>query len=434
LRRGEYERGVVLLEEALRLQRGRGLFSGLAITLSNLATEAFWNGDDERFERAVAELAANLFPGTDSAWKFWLAAAAGDATAEPTGSEPLAAVGCAYTFLAAAPGPHRRISAVRAVEAGERSGDPIVRTYAYIALAEIDGSARRAMLEGLRRAAAECDMAAFRSAIEAYVTERTDLGSLQPWVTRLRGAAPSRAQVVVDIARGAVVVEGSSLHVPRREMAVLTYLVLANRVISRETICDAIWPDADPSAAANHLKVVVHHIRKRLGEHAIVYAADGYCLGRHVSGNLRDAERLVRQSNGTLPLDETRKRRLDELVEALQSRETDLLQWDWYVSVSHRLDELLRAALLLLAEDALARKQPTVALQVAEELASRDPADEDSCRLAIEAHALQNDLPSARSELRRFAKVVDLENEGDALLRVRAAYRRAFPHKAVSAK
>ncbi|MDQ3413170.1 MAG: winged helix-turn-helix domain-containing protein, partial [Chloroflexota bacterium] len=79
----------------------------------------------------------------------------------------------------------------------------------------------------------------------------------------------------------------------RRAAAVVKLLALAPRHVQhREQIIDTLWPELEPGAAANNLRVALHHARKQLA--AVAGDAAGAFLVRDGDGLRLGPPDLVR--------------------------------------------------------------------------------------------------------------------------------------------
>lgn len=427
LRSGQYEQGVAVLEESVRIARLNGWISPLLVSLSNLAFEAWLVRDDARFAYTIAEFKTVLLPAFAPAWQFWLAAAAGNPSARPTGFEPLTIRAIGHLFLASAERGEERVTHVRcAAREAEASADVGLQLLLQIASAEYDRASRPASLARIRRLADELDLPPFRDAVLAYAGGAEDLGALDPFVClRLRDETPRSEALAFMLMSGAVIRGESSVTLSKTESALFTYLALHARPVSRARICDALWPDSDFEPAANSLKVTVYRLRKKLGDAAIASSPVGYCLGAAVYVDLEDAERDVRSAASAAALSEAQRARLREVAASLRARSGDhLTRFEWYVGTEHRLHELAREVCLILSRDAIRRDDYDAALELVRPLFADDPCDESACELALEAYVALGDGAAARAELRRFEGAA--EQLGDAAIarRMRASYER----------
>lgn len=426
LRNDEYDRGISFLEEAVRTERRSGLVLSLTTSLANLAFESWLHGDDARTECAVHDLRKNVLPGQGWIWEYWLAAIQGDSRARPHGDEFSGILAQAALFQAAIPGPQQLAAAHRAVDAADRCGDVPVRVLARIPLAEISRSDRSRAIDEMLSISASLELPCFVSAVRSYAKGGTELGAMTGFVGRIRSAPRPSNRVVLDLTSGRLLSDGTICSVSLRELAVLVFLAASRRSVPRDALCDAIWPEADAEAAANNLKVVIHRIRRKLGSEVLVMNAEGYSLGSHVDVGIREHENFVRALRGArlTPAD---RASLSELLTLLSTRQTQqLLRWDWYTAIEHRLSELTRQARLVLADDALEGGDESTFNEHVAALLQADPCDEETAELTLRFHATRGDHGAAKREVRRFAAAAAAEGDESAVRRIRTIYDNAF--------
>jgi DNA-binding SARP family transcriptional activator/tetratricopeptide (TPR) repeat protein len=422
---GDYEGGVALLEEAVRIGRRHGWISPLLISLANVMFQAWLVRDEARFNRAVAETRELILPGLDKAWSFWLSAAAGEASAQPTGYERLGIRAVGHLFIADATDRETRLAEIqRAISVADRSHDIHIRILTRIAAAEYDKRGRSEILSQLRLLAQDVEIPAFQRAINAYVDESGELGALTRYVNhRLRMRAEPGTMLVIDLLSGRLKRDGLPIDLSGREHALTTLLAISGRPMHRDALCDALWPDLDGDAAANNLKGLVHRLRKKLGDGAIAHIADGYCLGAGIRVDLSEAEQFVNAGVTAVIMSDADHARFKHIAETLRSRfRGDLLNYEWYVALDHRLDELRRQSLLALAGDANRKRQFAAALRIAEEQLQADPTDEAACRLVLEAHFGLGDVAAARRALSRFEEICRRDGDSAAIRRIQEAF------------
>lgn len=383
LRSGRYDLGVAKLEESVRVQRRNCWIAPLLVTLSNLAYEAWAVGDEERFASSVAELKANLLAGHEMAWKFWLAAASGQEI-EETGYEPVTIRAVAYQFLACSNSGEGRLRQARlASKLADQSNDIGLRIHASIVLCEHDREHRSEIKRKLLEMADELDLHSFRDAVRAYVGGATELGALARFVERrVRSNVETSPTVDIFLSRGAVQQGEVPVAVTVVESALLQFLALYQRAVSRQVICDALWPDADDEAAINNLKVVVHRVRKKLGASAVTLVANGYCLGPNVRVDIVENERRVRHAESAASISASEIAELLRIAEATcDHRRDQLLKYDWYASVDRRLSALRHDALLIAARASRAAGKTFQARSICRMLLDDDDSDEDAIEL-----------------------------------------------------
>jgi DNA-binding SARP family transcriptional activator len=423
LRSGDYERGIALLEEAVRVERRHGLTSRFLVSLSNLAFEAWLVDDGDRFGRAVAELRASLLPGMEKVWSFWLSAANGDMTSEPTGYEfrTLRVIG--YLFLAASSSGRNRVAfATRAVTEADAYGDVGLKVISRVAAAEYDRPNQQRHHGELKRMATQLDLPAFRDAVERYVAQDSSFGALDPFVRkRLRGKGEGSPDVEIRLATTSVTKSGVPIDLADREFALLAFMAIGGRSTQRDALTEALWPHADRKSAENSLRVTIHRVRRKLGEATIVSIRSGYCLGPAVRVDLPSLERTIRQS--TSETQPTSMNRLREAIEQLDSIRVVDPELDWCVTLYHRLNELRRDAILALSSALILSNSSEEAVDRLQQLIQLDPTDEGASERLMRAYCAQGDMVKAEREGKRYEGAALREGDEFGARRMRRVLR-----------
>ena len=85
----------------------------------------------------------------------------------------------------------------------------------------------------------------------------------------------TRAGIELDGARKTVMREGRPIELPARQFAVLEALMRADgAVVSAEQLLEQVWDEGiDPFS--NVVRVTIRHLRKRLGEPAVIETVIG---------------------------------------------------------------------------------------------------------------------------------------------------------------
>lgn len=405
-RSGKYDEGIAYLEEAARLQRAFGAAAALTVTLVNIAMEAFFAGDDDRFRTAISEARANLMPGFERTWSFLLASATGHGDVVPSGWESASLLSVAYLFQSAlTDGQKAGEAALRAYEEAKRYGVVMARVVTTIACAERVPHRRPELLPELSLLSAETDIEPFRDAIRRYVDGTPPFGVLDRFVQRFR-TREQRNMVAIDIVAGRISLNGVSCSLSLREKAIMVYLAAGRRQRSRDSICDALWPDLDADKAANNLKVTVHRIRKKLGDRVLASIEDGYCTGADVLVDLDSDEQLVRALRNAESVKSDELISLERIVERSTHRTDELMRWDWYVALDRRIYALVRDATLIVARSRLASGRVEDALQFSQTLLRDDSLDEAACELVMKCHMARGDHTAARAIKREYESVL----------------------------
>lgn len=186
----------------------------------------------------------------------------------------------------------------------------------------------------------------------------------------------------------------------RRPELVLTYLALeSHRMVSREELADALWPERLPDSWAAALRVVVSEVRRWLQDVGwdLDRGQGGYRLRLPpgASVDVFDArEALARARSATDPA--------AAVVDAARAAELARLPFlphhdgDWVDGVRRELTHLRSNALDVLARARRDAGDPRAAAEAAEQLVAADPFNEAAHRLRIEVLAAGGDTAGAR--------------------------------------
>jgi DNA-binding SARP family transcriptional activator len=194
----------------------------------------------------------------------------------------------------------------------------------------------------------------------------------------------------------------------KRTLSLLGLLVArGGDSVSRDQILDALWPEADPSAAVNSLNQTLFQLRRSLEPHYrdgrspqyITSSADGVELNPQLVR--LDWVELLRRSKAA-PKDPNTQGRLVDLVEESITGQflSEMLYDDWSMGPRQRVHDGLRAALLPLALDPVL--PPAQRLKVARALANLDPFDESAQIALTLSLAEDGQRIAARAHLETF--------------------------------
>lgn len=413
-RNGRHDEGIAYLEEAARIQRAQGAPAALGVSLANIAIEALFGNDDDRIRAAVSELKSNLLPGFERAWNFWLDCATGGGDAEPSGYESVSLLTTAYLLRAifGESGTVRQ-AAMQSYEEGKRYSLITARVMTTIAYAERAPDRKKELLPELRSLAAATDINAFRESILRYVDDRPPFGVLDAYVARFRKSV-RRGIVRLELTSNYIYLDDERCQLSLREKSLLVFLASIKRHRSRDAICDAIWPEADAENSANNLKVLVHRVRRKLGNGVLASIEDGYCLGADVIVDLEQEENFVRSVRDRSWVEDADFDRLRSIRRKCRLRQDDLMRWDWYAATARRLDALDRDAGLVLANHFLWRNQFDEALLIAKDLIHEDSLDEAAIEAAVKSLLAQGDAGGARATIAQYEREL-AANFGTAL-------------------
>ena len=205
---------------------------------------------------------------------------------------------------------------------------------------------------------------------------------------RASGSTSPKAAVCLNLYRGLLFVDASTIAVTGREIEVLVYLVLHSTPVPSEQIAGALWPDRDTRAAASALQTTISRLRKKLPPDSIVATRRHYTLGASVRSDLNDLRAALRAEN-IEELERLRPLVVGTIPSTLRHRE-------WFAEFELWLDGLRREALMKLGEALIARGNLSTPLSIADDLRRLDPCDESGYLLAVRALLASDDRVGAR--------------------------------------
>jgi DNA-binding SARP family transcriptional activator len=227
----------------------------------------------------------------------------------------------------------------------------------------------------------------------------------------LRESRCADVPIRIDLLSGRVFAHGVPVPLSRAELALTLALALNARDMPRDVLADTLYPDADPVAAVNAVKVNVHRVRRRLSTRDVICQHDSrYALGPAVDVDLPRLEREVRMLRFEHQLTSSVRNRLEDVRRRVRAgRPGFMLEWNWFDDAERRLRAFTRDLTALLARDALNAEQYQVALDLATELTHDDPLDETGPETAIRAFLLAGNHAAAVLEYRRYASTLRRE-------------------------
>ena len=184
---------------------------------------------------------------------------------------------------------------------------------------------------------------------------------------------------------------------PRNLLKIL--LLARGRFVSKDQLCDWLWPDADPASAEANLRSAVSDLRKLLEPDLAHGRASAFILTRRegyafdltapVAVDVIDFERAAQTAAASRP----------ELESALALYRGDLLEEDpyaeWAIPERERLRALRVEALARLADLCLAEADYPATTAICEQALALDASRETLWRSLMRAHALSGDRAAA---------------------------------------
>ena len=216
---------------------------------------------------------------------------------------------------------------------------------------------------------------------------------------------PADAPVKLEVLTGSALVNGVEIVLTGAQRLLVCALAQCRHPVSRERLEAMFWPDDEPGRARNLLNIAIHRLRKRLGDGAILQSADGYRLGDAVTVDLWEIEAFAARFRATETPDITSAGRWLAVMRHVCCgcvRSAD--DPEFVGALERRLLTAARDATDHLAENALARNRPDVALALVRVTLDFDPCDERARELAIRAHLARGDRASAIREYRDYTK------------------------------
>jgi DNA-binding SARP family transcriptional activator len=206
--------------------------------------------------------------------------------------------------------------------------------------------------------------------------------------------------------------------IEKKRTRTLLGLLVANvgGTLTREMVLDILWPDADPSAAANSLNQTAFQLRRAIdpdyrdGESANYITSNVDLVQLNPDLVVTDLEEFRRIS--PKPHSQGGNPHVITLIEFIRGEFLAELRYeDWATRAQTAVHTEVRAVLLPLA-NGKSHTAPDVAVRAACALLELDPFDE-SAQLALAAQLTEGGRPAAaRLALNRFARRLEEEDLG----------------------
>jgi DNA-binding SARP family transcriptional activator len=189
-----------------------------------------------------------------------------------------------------------------------------------------------------------------------------------------------------------------------------------HRRVSRETLLNQVWPDAEPDLSAQALNSLLHSLRKLLasalnGASPVLYQQGAYQLN-HDAGVSVDFDRFDELADAGEGLeDQSDHRTIMAYERAISLYGGDLQAGDHQAAIVER--ERLRARYLTLlvrcASFYYAERNIDAALRLALRLIEHDPCREDAHRLVMRCHVQRGERAQALRQYRLCAQLLRTE-------------------------
>jgi DNA-binding SARP family transcriptional activator len=410
--RGWYGRLRVIYDELLRRHSEDELPLYFAYCATDAAISAWLYGDDAGFAHYISVLESALTAGLEAGFATMIDAAHGRAVPADDGyAWPVhSAMAQLYRFGSATTPAEAVAAAHAAAAAATLRGDVVLRAFSHVALFLLDERSREPSRAALKALVSEVESPELSASVEGVLSGR-DAGIFSSFITRRvhRSQLQQAPRLSVELLTGRVVRDGAAVKISGKELELLALLASAYCPLSADRIGEALWDDLDPSRWPNNLKVTLSRLRKKLGVREAVLSGEGYRLSRAVDVDLRRYETALRASAGRSLDDDDRA----ALARALESYVNgSAAQYDRFPRMQPlvaRIEDLVCAAGLALAEDALRRGRHEDALRYAGIVIAVDPYNEHAAELTIRLQLRLGDRDAARREYHRYSAALAAE-------------------------
>jgi DNA-binding SARP family transcriptional activator len=276
---------------------------------------------------------------------------------------------------------------------------------------------RRAELQGrLAALAVDIPEPALRASLESFSSGQDGAPLLAPFIRRFLGTSsravsrPRTAPLRVNVLAGTVSRGDRTIKLSNRPLALVLTLA-AFGSLSRERLCEMLWPAADDVSAANTLKMCVRRARRQLDDpSAIVYEKGLWSLREDILVDIVEIERNLRAIPPSGILSPTNRSYLELLFEFLsKTQSAEIYAAEGMEMVGMRVNAVRHHVVTRLGENALANNDLAAALEYAATLRRWDPTDEASYILSIRAYALSGNAAEAYREYRQYAAQCERE-------------------------
>ncbi len=163
--------------------------------------------------------------------------------------------------------------AKRAIQCSDEALNGFGRVFSRVVLAEVSSADRAVAIEEAGQIAGALQSKSLQDDFKKLAQLDAPAGVFEPILQRIRGGGAERRgplgghpQLTINVTDGSCLLGETTVKLPRGEMALLLALAVEDKLITRETLCDRLWPDLSSASASNALKTSVGRVRKRLGD------------------------------------------------------------------------------------------------------------------------------------------------------------------------
>ena len=390
-----------LLVQAIESARGFETRVLLVLALVEAAFAAWFAGDEALFDRFCGEVREATDSSVEGGTRHFLDSIAGHGTAARFGSEKLNAR--AYVQLIAAGRATSAIEARRLAAAAVATADeaqvPAYQILARIALTVLDFDSDGRRLAEALDILLTARLPALRDATTAFARSEPELGILKAFVHRFQLIANKTDTIEVRLLESAVRRGGVDIALHERSRELLLQLASERRAFSTSELIDALWAESDADHAMNALRVAVNRLRRNLGSTTIVSTPGGYRLASDVTVDVFELSEMLRLYTAGADLDAQSRLRLTAAFDASSpSRIAHLAVSPIRAPLRREIANIHYRAGMLLARDAIERKDFPTATDIASELVNALPFDEPARRIHVESLLGFSGEEAARSE------------------------------------
>ena len=169
-----------------------------------------------------------------------------------------------------------RALARRALREAERTRRPYFRILAHLSVALLDLAAAKEHVSQARILAESTPSPALQKAIDAIATGAEDAGMLAGLRARFTRERHGRGALYVRLLSMTVEWDARPVALEERPRQLLFALVSSPAALTSEELALRLWPEREPEAMLNALRVHVSAVRKALGKGAIAYEQGCY--------------------------------------------------------------------------------------------------------------------------------------------------------------
>ena len=389
------------LIHAIEVARGLETRVLLVLALMEAAFSAWFAGDDSLFESFCNEVKTATDSSVEGGTRHFLDSISGRGAEARVGSEKLNARAYAQLIAAArarSATESRRLAAA-AIATADESRQPAYQVLSRIALAIVEPDIAVRLFSEAVAILGKCHLPALADAVGSLTRNESGVGILSEFVKRFERVARTTDVVEVCLLDGRVYRGGLPIALRPRLLELLFLIASEPRAFAASELTDALWAESDADRATNALRVAVNRLRRSLGTGTILSNPGGYQLGRNVSVDAFVVQEVIGFNDSAKSLSEEHRKRLQTAFSATSpSRVTHFLSSSMPASLRRLFIDIHYGSGILLARDAIARRNYRVASDFAREITDYAPLDETARRHLVESMLGLGNEVAARAE------------------------------------